>query len=340
MATRGRLLRNPSLRKLLKAALLVRSDGPDAIARCTDEEANIVRMTNCWANEQDNIVGIAVGLKNSGRQKDSPYCIRVFVRKKKALGRKSKYFIRGFRYGKDEVLTDVVEVRKARLDSGVGGRIGRGGNMGSICALLASYTGQVYALSAAHVLGESFDQNTPPDTRIYHRRGTNLFDGNGGYFAQFADRRLLDYSNEFPGQNIDAAIALLVNLDARSIDRSTIPYVGVGRPIPQSGISLLGAASGPGSETGEVMDIAYEVRNPRIRYSDRSGRLMPIRMLGMCRGTYGSNVGDSGGAILDDDGRLVGLHIGHEETSEGAHAIFLDITRALGSWPMLRIITQ
>lgn len=340
----------------VRALEIIRARDKGQLPAATRAEARSIADTSAWFHDSPGVVGMAIG-RGYRRGKPRPQrCIQVFVDRKlppDQLARTGRAPITAPTVRGRRIPIDVIEVGAPVLHAGIGSPIGAGSpNVGSLGALLEDTAGALYGLSAAHVLCESY---TGGGGRRPHIRGDAILDyspGNGSNagarpIGRLFDRALLDFTNLFPDQSLDAAIFRFDGVTSSQVPRDQLPYSGVDWPHLGDSVSVLGAASGGAGAPGEVVSLAADLIR-QVAYADPSGQLRGIQLTRLVLSDASSDHGDSGGAVVRSDGALVGLHLGampfrfrdqSGNIREEQKAFCIDIRRALARWHTLRLIT-
>lgn len=339
----------------VRAMEIIRARDKRQVPAATRAEARAIADTSAWFHDSPGVVGLAVGRGYRRGKPTRARCIQVFVDRKlppDQLARTGRAPITAPTVRGRRIPIDVIEVGAPVLHVGIASPIGAGSpNVGSLGALLEDTAGAVYGLSAAHVLCESFATGG----RHPHIRGDAIFDytpGNGSNagalpIGRLFDRALLDFTNLFPDQSIDAAVFRFEGVTSSQVPRDQLPYSATDWPRLGDSVSVLGAASGGAGAPGEIVSLAADLLR-QVAYADPTGQLRDIQLTRLVLSDASSDHGDSGGAVVRSDGALVGLHIGampfrfrdqSGEVREEQKAFCIDIRRALARWHTLRLIT-
>lgn len=321
-------------------------------------EARAVLESNRWYNASRGAVGVARGFAHKDGKRCRTRAVVLLVKKKKPRTRLTRgEAARPVSLGRSRVPVDVVEFSGAVLHVGlgVGPGVGPGNqNPGSLGAILQDPAdGTLFGLSAAHVLAQKTvgrDSSgkirpVPPGSPIFDLRATGLVPPGAGPAGVLSDRALFDFENAYAYQSVDAAIFRLDPAVAARLDRTALPYAGVGRAGTGDRVDVVGLALPPDMRRpGPVTLDALELKDPHFEFGMPDGTPRAVRFSGLLAADYEADKGDSGGSVIRaSDRALVGLHLGavflrfERDAPERKYAVFIDIQRVLGRWPRLRL---
>lgn len=282
----------------------------------------LLKNARGWLYES-GIQGLGVGHKVTDSRSTGDPCLRVYVASKKPkarLGKAAPKFLPRLD-DKGEMPVDVVEIgdlhlqdnplRQRPLLPGLSvGHVSR--TRGTLGLMVRSRhdPSAIYLLSCHHVIGPRPDEANSSIVRqpAPADGGTTSRDS----IASYERSCPLHFSDEgFPPQNVgDAAIARLKpDLDWHN----EIPFLGTpsginDRPQLHDVARIFGAVSKRAS--GEILDPDFSVALTYPRGSSGRARAGFARQV-LC--TRYTEAGDSGAAVVDQAGRLMGIHVAGSE---------------------------
>jgi hypothetical protein len=339
---------------LAKALKVVRAQRPRELPPGPHGQSEAVLETSRWFHGSRHVLGSGIGVKYSGKKRRTRrLCIQVFVDEKPAASKlHPEQIVKPFLLEGKKIDTDVIRIKSAQLHLGIGQGIGAGTrNVGSVGAFLIDAQRNLYVLSAAHVLGESFRPDANPRVvRSVVKRGGTIFDyGQSGTLqpppvavAQLFDRTPLDFAGSFPMQNLDVAVARINAGLATEVKPGDIPYGPPAWPTIDDDVRVIGVGTRGEGASGQVSTLDFTPTRALFNYADPAGRMKPALLWDLCLAAYESTGGDSGGMVLrTSDNSAVGIHIGAVDTQDaGLLGVFIALPRVLGRWRQLRMLHQ
>ena len=273
-----------------------------AASRADAEE--VFAATRGWAFA-DGVTGLGIAFRTVGGIRTADLALKLYVLGKKPAGEVAQPAPPQVEVPDVAepvpVDVEVLQPLKPHAGSVRGGsaiwNAGDYGNKGTLGCLATSpgAPGKRYALSATHVLARRNASETD-EILAADDRGTPVRLGRLHKWAQFSEGG--DYPNK-----VDAALAELDSDSADSAIESLGTPGGVGYYVDYGAeLRSYGAMSGE-VRRGEVLD--WHFRGPVWHLIDDVERLFWFRDLILC--TVLSKAGDSGAAVLDSSGKIVGL---------------------------------
>ncbi|MEO7323394.1 MAG: cell wall hydrolase [Dokdonella sp.] len=285
--------------------LLTRPLRSHRLFEAMSDEVKAFRRTHTKWMKDANVTGIGVGMRESrGRRTDEP-ALRVYVQRKKTGGRLGDILIPAVLRvpgHRDAVCVDVVEARNPRLHAGphCGDGIYDATRVAGTLGFLAIDHGTPSLLSCMHVL------NGASGSDVFWLGGPTI-SGNGvERVASITQNGGLSSGPDYPNL-IDATVAALDEaVDASIWQLGPLLGIRTSPVLQDEPLSFFGAASAKACQ-GTVTAVRA---SREINYSQMN-TTYGFQQLIEC--TAVSREGDSGSAVVDAQGRLVGMLIGGDE---------------------------
>lgn len=325
----------------LKRALRILVDGPYATGLPVKYRQQVVELQEkcrCWL-EQPSVQGIGFGAQISDLEVRNNQVVRVYVDEKVPKSRLNdpvpdSIVLPGFA---NPVSIDVIEIGRLKPHSLQGrnrpafpgvatANIGRNGGSLGMFVTRQSDPGVLYVLSNHHVLGP---HPANPDLRVVQQSADLGGDIATHHFADHVQSVPFVHSRDGFPNIADAAIARLRPRIGAKVELPIIGRVKDLSGVIRSGMSVQLFGNTSQHTAGLVTDANYEMK---LEYPSASGgsKRVGFRRQVLC--TPYTRAGDSGSAVVNRAGKLVGLHVaGSSQSSVFSRAV--PLFRELGIKP-------